>query len=95
MLKKVIVSFFVTIELALLGLFSLAPTMTDKSLNAITPHQTFVVSDDAKALPASLTIGDWHSDSVLWGRDLGKRYDYVHVDIPRLQAGNVSLIVLS
>jgi hypothetical protein len=95
MLKKVLVSFFVIIALALVGLFSLAPKMTDKSLNAITPHQAFVVSDEAKALHASLTIGDWHSDSLLWDRDLGKRYDYGHVDIPRLQAGNVSLIVLS
>jgi membrane dipeptidase len=91
MLKKVIVIFILVIALALLGLFSLAPKMVDKSLNAITPHQPFVVSDEAKALHASLTIGDWHSDSLLWDRDLGKRYDYGHVDIPRLQAGNVSL----
>lgn len=91
MLKKAIVSFLVIITLALIGLFTLAPKIIDKSLNGITPHQPFVISDEAKALHASITIGDWHSDSLLWDRDLGKRYDYGHVDIPRLQSGNVSL----
>jgi membrane dipeptidase len=91
MIKKAIIIFVVVMALALIGLFTLAPRMTDKSLNGVTPHAPFVVSDAAKELHARLTIGDWHSDSLLWSRDLGKRYDYGHVDIPRLQAGNVSL----
>lgn len=91
MIKKVAVIFVFVIALALIGLFTLAPRMTDKSLNVVTPHAPFVVSDAAKELHASLIIGDWHSDSLLWSRDLGQRYDYGHVDIPRLQAGNVSL----
>jgi microsomal dipeptidase-like Zn-dependent dipeptidase len=39
----------------------------------------------------SLIVGDWHADSALWNRDLKKTYDYGHVDIPRLQKGNVAL----
>lgn len=91
MIKKVIIIFILIAALAILGLFTLAPKMVDKSLNAVATHKPFVISDEAKALHDSLTIGDWHSDSLLWNRDLGKRYDYGHVDIPRLQAGNVSL----
>jgi membrane dipeptidase len=91
MIKKAVIIFVLVIALALIGLFTFAPRMTDKSLNGVTPHEPFVVSDAAKKLHARLTIGDWHSDSLLWDRDLGKRYDYGHVDIPRLQAGNVSL----
>ncbi|MBL4673034.1 MAG: membrane dipeptidase [Arenicella sp.] len=91
MIKKAVVIFVFVMALALIGLFTLGPIMTDKSLNGVTPHKPFVVSDAAKELHASLIIGDWHSDSLLWDRDLGKRYDYGHVDIPRLQAGNVSL----
>jgi len=91
MIKKVIITLVLLLGLALLGLFTLAPKMTDKSLNRLTPHGPFKVSNAAKQLHANLTIGDWHSDSLLWDRDLGKLHDYGHVDIPRLQAGNVSL----
>ncbi len=91
MIKKFALAAILIIALALLVLFSVAPKMVDKSLNGVTPHDPFVVSKKAKQLHAELTIGDWHSDSLLWSRNLGKRYDYGHVDIPRLQAGNVSL----
>jgi hypothetical protein len=38
-----------------------------------------------------LIIMDWHSDSLLWKRDLLKRSDYGHMDIPRLVEGNVAI----
>jgi microsomal dipeptidase-like Zn-dependent dipeptidase len=91
MIKKTLIILMLVVALALIGLFSLAPKMTDRSLNGVTPHKPFMVSDAAKELHASLTIADWHSDSLLWSRDLGESYDYGHMDIPRLQAGNVSL----
>ncbi len=90
MIKKVVITLILVVGVALLALFTFAPKMTDKSLNPVIPHAPFQVSDAARELHASLTIGDWHSDSLLWNRDLGKRHDYGHVDIPRLQAGNVS-----
>lgn len=34
---------------------------------------------------------DWHSDSLLWDRNLLKRSSYGHMDIPRLAEGNVAL----
>ena len=36
-----------------------------------------------------------HSDSLLWNRNLAKKSDYGHVDIPRLIEGNVGLQVFS
>lgn len=90
MFKKVILIFILVTAVALVGLFTIAPKMVDKSLNVVIEHEPFKVSEAAKVLHASLTIGDWHSDSLLWKRDLGKLHDYGHVDIPRLQAGNVS-----
>jgi len=90
MIKKVVITLILVVGVALLALFTFAPKMTDKSLNSVIPHAPYQVSDAARELHASLTIGDWHSDSLLWSRDLSKRHTYGHVDIPRLQAGNVS-----
>ncbi len=39
----------------------------------------------------SLTIMDWHADTLLWNRDLLAEYERGHVDVPRLQRGNVAL----
>ena len=36
-------------------------------------------------------IGDWHGDSLLWMRNLSERYDYGHLDFPRMQQGNLGL----
>jgi microsomal dipeptidase-like Zn-dependent dipeptidase len=69
----------------------LLPTMLDKSMNPVSEHTPFVVSEEAQVLHNTLIVGDWHADSALWNRDLKKTYDYGHADIPRLQAGNVAL----
>ena len=38
-----------------------------------------------------LLIADLHADTLLWNRDLLKRSDYGHVDLPRLVEGNVAI----
>jgi membrane dipeptidase len=53
------------------------------------------VSDDARALHATLRVADLHADSLLLGRDLLVRGDRGHVDVPRLIEGRVVLQVLS
>lgn len=35
-------------------------------------------------------IGDLHCDALLWNRKLHKRYDYGHVDFPRMREGNAA-----
>jgi membrane dipeptidase len=52
-------------------------------------------SDRARALHATLRIADLHADSLLWGRDLVRRGDRGHVDIPRMLEGNVALQIFS
>jgi microsomal dipeptidase-like Zn-dependent dipeptidase len=49
------------------------------------------VSERARALHARLLVVDLHADSLLWGRDLLDRGRRGHVDLPRLQAGNVAV----
>ena len=60
-------------------------------MNPVSDHLPFVVSDKARDLHKTLLIGDWHSDSALWNRNLSKTYDYGHEDIPRMQTGNIAL----
>ena len=49
------------------------------------------VSERARALHARLLVVDLHADSLLWRRDLLDRGRRGHVDLPRLQAGNVAV----
>lgn len=52
-------------------------------------------SDRARQLHATLRVADLHADSLLFGRDLLRRADRGHVDVPRLIEGGVALQVLS
>ena len=74
----------------LFAIFTL-PILVDKNMNPVSDHPAFDVSEEALKLHKTLFIGDWHADSHLWNRDLSKRYKRGHVDIPRLQEGNVAL----
>ena len=75
--------------------FGLAPGMTERSLNKIDGKPLPAVSDHAKALHKTLTIVDLHSDTLLWQRNILDRADRGHVDLPRLEEGNVALQILS
>jgi membrane dipeptidase len=53
------------------------------------------VSDAARDVHSRLAIVDLHADSLLWGRDLVRRGQRGHVDVPRLIEGRVALQVLA
>ncbi len=75
-----------------LGLFLVfAPGIVDKGQNIVVEHQPYAISPQAAELHSSLMIGDWHGDSLLWMRNLSERYDYGHLDFPRMQQGNLGL----
>jgi len=84
--------------LVLIGIvlfFSIMPMRIEASLNTVVPHQPYAISDAAQILHDSLFVADLHADSLLWHRDLLRRSATGHADLPRLQAGNVSLQVFS
>jgi membrane dipeptidase len=80
---------------AAIGFFGFAPGYVEGSMNVIDGKPLIKVSDDAKALHKSLTIVDLHSDSLMWNRDINERADRGHMDVPRLQGGNVALQLFS
>ena len=95
MLKKILVSVALLVLAVLAGLQWWLPDVLEAEINTSAPHAPYVISDDALRLHEQLFVADLHTDSLLWKRDLLRRGDVGHVDLPRLQAGNVALQVFS
>ena len=55
----------------------------------------YVLTAAVADLHERLTIVDLHADSLIWGRDLLRRADRGHVDVPRLAEGNVAVQVFA
>ncbi|HOB13298.1 MAG TPA: dipeptidase [Novosphingobium sp.] len=85
----------VTVGLAALGFFGIAPGYLENSMNRIDGKGLIAVSPEAQALHDSLLVVDLHSDTLMWKRDLTRPANRGHEDLPRLQAGNVALQVFS
>ncbi|MCW5892024.1 MAG: membrane dipeptidase [bacterium] len=74
-----------------LGLVAGLPPLVDRWKNAIVTDEPGAPSPAAVALAGRLRLADLHADALLWGRDLTVRHGRGHVDLPRLQAGNVAV----
>ncbi len=81
--------------LALAGFFVLGPAMVERRMNPVARHDPWPVSPRARDLHARMVIGDWHADSLLWTRDLRRRVQRGHMDLPRMRDGNVALQVFT
>ncbi|MGS2719669.1 dipeptidase [Paraglaciecola aestuariivivens] len=92
---RVVCSVVIIFAIGLLGFFSFFPAYIDKQTNAVHASTLPQVSEQAKALHKTLMIGDWHSDSLLWKRQLGQQHNYAHMDLPRLRQGNVAMQMLT
>ncbi|WP_395636635.1 dipeptidase [Sphingorhabdus sp.] len=80
---------------AAIGFFGFLPGYVEGSMNAVDGQPLIKVSDEAEVLHKTLNIVDLHSDTLMWNRDLGDRADRGHMDLPRLQEGNVALQLFS
>lgn len=94
-MRKLLMGLLGLILVALAGFFLLAPGMAERDMNQIDGKPLIEVSDEAKALHATLDIVDLHADTLLWKRDMLDRAERGHVDLPRLREGNVALQVFS
>lgn len=95
MIRKLLLGLLGLVVLAAAGFFLFAPRLAEESMNKIDGEPLIAVSDEAKALHATLTIVDLHADTLLWQRSLLADSDRGHVDLGRLQKGNVALQVFS
>lgn len=83
------------VTLAIIAFFALAPSIAEKSMNRIEGSGQWPVSAAAKALHKRLVIIDTHGDTLLWQRSIDAPSDRGHIDLARLEAGNVALQVFS
>lgn len=93
-MRNLIVTLCLMVASVLLVL-AVAPARVERSMNVVLPHDPWPVGERAARLHETLRIADWHADSLLWKRDLTERSDRGHVDLPRLQEGNVTLQVFT
>ena len=73
----------------------LLPGWIERQQNHVDGRPLIPVSEQAKALHATLTIVDLHADTLLWKRNLLNRVNRGHIDLPRLREGNVALQLFS
>lgn len=71
----------------------LLPGLVERQINRVTEHSAWRVSDEARALHASIPIVDLHADPLLWKRDWLTHANRGHTDLPRLQKGGFALQV--
>jgi membrane dipeptidase len=93
--KKLLWGLSALLAVGAVGFFGIAPGYVEASMNRIDGKPLPKVSAEAIALHKTLTIVDLHSDTLMWRRDMLKRADRGHMDLPRLQDGNVALQVFS
>jgi len=94
-IKWIGVSLALLFVVSAVAFFGFVPAIAEKGMNTVEPHVPYQISTSARALHDSLVIADLHADSTLWNRDLLKRSDYGHVDIPRMVAGNQAIQVFT
>lgn len=75
--------------------FAFVPSMADKAMNPVVPHSPYVISDEASELHATIPVADLHSDTMLWNRNIHKRHQRGHVDLPRMREGGMFLQVFT
>jgi len=94
-MRRWLIGILLVIAVAALAFFTLAPGMLERGMNKVDGKPLAAVSERAKALHRTLTIVDLHSDTLLWKRNILDRADRGHMDLPRLEDGNVALQILA
>jgi microsomal dipeptidase-like Zn-dependent dipeptidase len=91
MRKKVFIVLGAILLAALGFFFFFLPGYVGRRMNPTTEAPPYAASERAKALHKTLLVADLHADTLMWDRDLLKKGDWGHVDLPRLIEGNVAV----
>jgi membrane dipeptidase len=93
--KRVLLVVAALMVAATVAFFVFAPGIIESDLNTVDGGELPEVTDEARQLHESLQVVDMHADTLLWDRSVLDRSDRGHVDLPRLQDGNVALQVFA
>ena len=95
MIRKILFGLILLIGGALALFFTLGPIWIERDMNKRADVALPAISEEAEALHERLIVADLHSDTLLWDRNLLNRAGRGHMDLPRLEEGNVALQVFS
>lgn len=93
-MRKLLIALLLLVPLSALAVLSL-PQVIDAQMNSVANPPPYTASASAQKLHQGLFVADLHDDALLWERDLLKRYDYGHSDLPRMLEGRLGLQVFS
>ncbi|MEP7343671.1 MAG: membrane dipeptidase, partial [Gemmatimonadaceae bacterium] len=85
----------IVVAVVAVGFFTTLAPLADRHFNRVVPDGSAPPSPAAESLHRTLRVVDLHADALLWPRNLLKRAEHGHVDLPRLQEGGVALQVFS
>lgn len=94
-MKKFVVGLVIVLIVGAATFFTFAPSIFEKQTNMVDGEPLPEISAEAQKLHDSLMIVDLHSDTLLWKRKITDSVDYGHVDLKRMQDGNVGLQIFS
>ena len=90
-MKKFLLGLAIVLVIAAIAVFGFVPAYVGKSMNQTINPPPYQASAAAKELHSKLLVADLHADTLMWNRDLLEKGSWGHVDLPRLQAGNVAV----
>ncbi|WP_430389419.1 dipeptidase [Blastomonas fulva] len=94
-MRKVLFGLLLLLAAGLIYVVTVLPGQFEAQTNVVTDEPLPAVRADATKLHATLQIADLHGDTLLWKRDLLDKAARGHIDLPRLEAGNVALQIFS
>ncbi|WP_417622562.1 dipeptidase [Parasphingorhabdus sp.] len=94
-MKKILLTLLSLIGISLAGFLIFGPAWFEKQTNMVDGKPLPEIRADAQKLHDSLMIVDLHGDTLLWKRKITDSADYGHIDLNRLQKGNVGLQIFS
>jgi len=94
-IRKVLFGLLLLLAAGLIYVVTVLPGQFEAQTNVVTDEPLPAVRADATRLHATLRIADLHGDTLLWKRDLLDKATRGHIDLPRLETGNVALQIFS
>jgi membrane dipeptidase len=93
--KKIALTLSGFIAIAVAAFLLFGPAWFEKQTNMIDGNPLPEIREEAQKLHDSLMIVDLHGDTLLWKRKITDSVDRGHIDLKRMQAGNVGLQIFS
>ena len=84
---------FTLANIFVIGIVALTflPSCIQNRFNPVIQRSPYEVIPEAAAFHSRLLVADLHTDALLWRRNLNRRHNIGHVDVPRMIEGNVAI----